>query len=321
MFRRILGLVAAVAATHAWADYPVVVLNSAAANITLIDQSTRQVTETYAVGKEPHHLMPTPDGKTLLVANSVSNNLMFVDPKTGKVTKTLEGIEDPYQLGFSPDGKWFVTNGLRLDRVDIYSYANGNYTLAKRIPLGKTPSHMTFSSDSKLVFITLQDSNELAAIDLATQQVAWKMPVGKTPAGLWLTPHDQYLLIGMTGEDNVEVVDWRNRTIVKRIQTGRGAHNFRPANDGRHVFVTNRVDSTISLLDEISLTKVKDITGLRPGPDDMELTPDGHYLWVTFRFSKSVGVIDLTTDKLVSVIPVGRSPHGLYFYNRRPWMN
>ncbi|UMY33485.1 beta-propeller fold lactonase family protein [Burkholderia contaminans] len=321
MFQRLAGLFAVTLASHAWANYPVVVLNSAAASISLIDPQTKSVTETYAVGKEPHHLMPTPDGKTLLVANSVSNSLMFVDPSTGKVTKTLEGIEDPYQLGFSPDGKWFVTNGLRLNRVDIYQYANGGLTLARRIPLADTPSHMTFTADSKTVFVTLQDSDELAAINLPTQRVLWKMHVGKTPAGLWLTPHDQYLLIGMTGEDNVEVIDWRNRTIVKRITTGRGAHNFRPLNDGRHVFVTNRVESTISELDEISLTKVKDITGLRPGPDDMELTPDDRYLWVTFRFSKSVGVIDLATDKLVSVIPVGRSPHGLYFYNRRPWMN
>jgi YVTN family beta-propeller protein len=320
MIKRLLGLVAATLASHAWANYPVVVLNSAAASVTLIDQQTRSVTDVYPVGKEPHHLMQTPDGK-LLVANSVSNSLMFVDPKTGKVTKTLEDVEDPYQLGFSPDGKWFVTNGLRLNRVDIYSYANGGITLARRIPLSQTPSHMAFSADSKIVFVTLQDSDELAAIDLPTQRVLWKMPVGKTPAGLWLTPHDQYLLIGMTGEDDVEVVDWRNRKIVKQIKTGKGAHNFRPLNDGRHVLVTNRVESTISELDELTLTKVKDITGLRPGPDDMELTPDGRFLWVTFRFSKSVGVVDLTNDKLVSVIPVGRSPHGLYFYNRKPWMN
>jgi YVTN family beta-propeller protein len=137
MFKRLVGLIAVSLATHAWANDPVVVLNSAAASISLIDAQTRSVTETYSVGKEPHHLMPTPDGKTLLVANSVSNSLMFVDPKTGKVTRTLEGIEDPYQLGFSPDGKWFVTNGLRLNRVDIYQYANGSFSLVRRLPLAQ----------------------------------------------------------------------------------------------------------------------------------------------------------------------------------------
>jgi YVTN family beta-propeller protein len=64
---------------------------------------------------------------------------------------------------------------------------------------------------------------------------------------------------------------------------------------------------------------VGDITGLRPGPDDMELSADRRWLWVTFRFARSVGVIDMTTRKLVDVIAVGKSPHGIYFYNRAPF--
>ncbi|HEX3634591.1 MAG TPA: YncE family protein, partial [Paraburkholderia sp.] len=63
---------------------------------------------------------------------------------------------------------------------------------------------------------------------------------------------------------------------------------------------------------------VGDITGLMPGPDDMELTPDKRYLWVGFRFAKHVGIIDLTTRKLIETIAVGRSPHGLFFDNRAP---
>jgi DNA-binding beta-propeller fold protein YncE len=75
---------------------------------------------------------------------------------------------------------------------------------------------------------------------------------------------------------------------------------------------------SISILDYNTLTKVCDITGLMPGPDDMELSADRRYLWVTFRFAKHVGVIDMTTHKLVQTIAVGRSPHGLYFAERAP---
>jgi len=168
----------------------VIVLNSADASVSLIDEATQKVVDTIGVGKEPHHLMATPDNQSLIVANSVANNLVFLDPKTGKVQRWLQGIEDPYQLGFSYDRKWFVTNGLRLDRVDIYHYDGKNFALAKRVPLAAMPSHMIFSADSKIVFVTLQVSGEVAAIDLATQTVLWKMPVGKSPAGLWLTPGD-----------------------------------------------------------------------------------------------------------------------------------
>ncbi len=298
----------------------VIVLNSAEATLSLIDEATHQVVGTVPTGKEPHHLMATPDNKTLIVANSVSNDLIFVDPKTGKVQARVPGIEDPYQLGFSPDRKWFVTTGLRLDRLDIYGYdaATNGLKLVKRLPLAIMPSHMAFSKDSRTVFVTLQVSGELAAVDLPTQTVLWKMPVGKTPAGLWMTPGDKYLLVGMTGEDDVAVVDWRTRTVVKRITTGKGAHNFRSLDDGRHVLVSNRVANTISILDEEMLTNVGDITGLLPGPDDMELTADKRYLWVTFRFAKHVGIIDMTTKKLVQTISVGRSPHGIYFYDRAP---
>ena len=70
--------------------------------------------------------------------------------------------------------------------------------------------------------------------------------------------------------------------------------------------------------DEDTLTNVGDITGLLPGPDDMELSADKRYLWVTFRFAKHVGIIDLNTHKLIQTIAVGRSPHGIYFFDRAP---
>ncbi len=296
----------------------VIVLNSGEATLSLIDEATHQVVGTVPTGKEPHHLMATPDNSSLIVANSVSNNLMYVDPKTGKVQRWVENIEDPYQIGFSPDKKWVVTTGLRLDRLDIYHYDGHDMTLARRLPLAVMPSHMAFSSDNKTVFVTLQVSGELAAVDLATQQIEWRMKVGKVPAGLWMTPGDKYLLVGMTGSDYVAVVDWRNQKVVKTIQTGNGAHNFRSLADGKHVAVSNRVASTISIIDEDALTNVGNITGLMPGPDDMELSADRRYLWVTFRFAKHVGIIDLTTRKLIETIAVGRSPHGIYFFDRAP---
>lgn len=296
-----------------------VILNSGEASVSLIDMPTRQVIKTLPVGKEPHHLMITPDQKTLLIANAAGNDVALMNPTTGELAGRIPNIIDPYQIGYSPNNKWFVANGNRLDRVDIYSADGANLKLAKTVKLAKTPSHIAFTADSKIAFITLQDSNELAAIDLETQNILWVMPTGKVPAGLWMTPGDQYLLVGLTGEDNVQVIDWKNRKEVKRISTGKGAHNFRPLGDKKHVFVSNRIASTISLINMQTLEKVGDITGLPAGPDDMEITPDGKTLWVTLRFSKKVGVIDIPSMKLVSVIPVGKSPHGVFFTPRAGW--
>ena len=296
-----------------------IVLNSAEASVSLIDMPTRKVIKTVSVGKEPHHLMLTPDQKTLLIANAAGNDVQLMNPVNGELAGKIPEIIDPYQIGYSPNHKWFIANGNRLDRVDIYAADGANLKLAKTIKLAKTPSHIAYTSDSKIAFITLQDSSELAAIDLATQTLLWKMPTGNTPAGLWMTPGDQYLLVGITGEDNVQVIDWKNRKEVKRILTGKGAHNFRPLGDKKQVFVSNRIASTISLINMQTLEKVGDITGLPSGPDDMEITPDGKTMWVTFRFAKKVGVIDIPSMKLIATIPVGKSPHGVFFTPRAAW--
>lgn len=292
----------------------VVVLNSGDATISLLDQLTYQKINTFSVGKEPHHLMATPDNKSLIVASAVGNELIFLDPKTGTIQHRIKDVVDPYQIGFSPDQKWFVSAALRLDRVDIYRYDGKDLRLAARLPLPKLPSHIAFDAASTTAFITQQGSNQISAIDLATQKIKWTMPVGKLPAGIAMTADDNYLLVGIMGSDYVEVIDWKNQKTVKRIKTGEGAHNFRAAGDGRYVYVSNRVSSTISIVDQKTLTNVGTIA-VPGGPDCMELSADGKTLWTTLRWIRQVAVIDVASKKVMKTIAVGRSPHGIYFAN------
>ncbi|NIA57249.1 beta-propeller fold lactonase family protein [Massilia sp. TW-1] len=295
----------------------VVVLNSKDATVQLLDQATGADNGTFAVGKEPHHLMATPDNKSVIVASSAGNELIFLDPVSGKVQRRLADVLDPYQIGFSPDQKWFVSAALRLDRVDVYKYDGGNLTLSKRLPLARMPSHIAFDAASTTAFVTQQGSDQISAIDLKTQTIKWTLPVGKLPAGITMTPDDKYLLVGIMGSDYVEVIDWRARKTVKRIKTGDGAHNFRAAGDRRHVFVSNRTQNSITVIDQVTLENV----GMIPvpgGPDCMELTNDGKTLWVTLRWIKKVAVIDVASRKVLKLIPVGRSPHGVFFANSAP---
>lgn len=317
--RIVISCACALSAVPAVQANVVVILNSRDATIQLLDQDTYKDLGTIPVGKEPHHLMATPDNKSLIVASSVGNELIFLDPKTGQVQRSIKDILDPYQIGFSPDQKWFIANSLRLDRVDLYRYDGSALTLAKRIPLAKLPSHMAFNAASNMAFITQQGSDQVSAIDLNTQTVKWTMPVGKLPAGIAMTPDDKYLLVGIMGADYVEVIDWKTQKIVKRIKAGAGTHNFRAAGDGRHIFVSNRVSNSINIIDQKTLENVGMIN-VPGGPDCMEVTADGKTMWTTLRWIKKVAVIDLTTRKVIKMIPVGRSPHGVFFANASPRM-
>jgi YVTN family beta-propeller protein len=296
---------------------PVFVLNSLDASVSVIDSRNYTELRRIPTGKEPHHLYLTPDEKSLLVANALSDSLLFIDPATGEVQRTLTKIVDPYQLRFSPDMKWFVTTANRLNHIDIYrwvpSHATEPLQLVKRISAGKTPSHLVIDSKSSVVYSSLQDSDQLIAIDIATATPKWTVPTGKMPADVWLTADDKFLFVGLTGDEFVEVYDVSGATarLVKRIKTGAGAHAFRGMGDKRHIFVSNRVANTISLVDTQAMTVVADYPA-PGGPDCMDLMSDGKTLLVTSRWARKLTVIDIQQKKVVQQVKVGRSPHGVW---------
>ena len=191
-------LASSAAAKPAAAARPIFVLNSLDATVSVVDPLKYTELRRIPVGKEPHHLYLTPDEKSLLVANAASDSLTFIDPVTAQVQRTVTGISDPYQLRFSPDMKWFVTLANRLNHVDIYRWqpesAAEPLKLVKRIATGKTPSHQWIDSKSSVVYATMQDSDELVAVDLATQSIRWRVPTGKMPADVYLTADDRFVL-------------------------------------------------------------------------------------------------------------------------------
>ena len=296
---------------------PVFVLNSLDASVSVIEPRGWTELRRIPVGKEPHHLYLTPDEKSVMVGNAQSDSITMIDPHTGALQRTIDGIIDPYHLRFSPDMKWFVTAANRLNHIDIYRWepqsVDRPLRLVKRIEAARTPSHIWIDSRSTVAYVTLQDSDELIAIDLATQTPRWEIRVGKMPADVYVTPDDRFLFIGLTGDRFVEVYDVSGREprLVKRIETGEGAHAFRARGDGRHLFVSNRVANTISLVDTRTLSVVAQYPA-PGGPDCMDLMADGRTLLVTSRWSRRLTVIDTETRKVIRQVPVGRSPHGVW---------
>jgi YVTN family beta-propeller protein len=310
------------AQTPGGSAHPILVLNSRDANVSVIDPRTWKEIKRVPTGKEPHHLYLTPDEKSVIVANAAGDSLTFIDPRTGDVQRTIRNILDPYHLRFSPDMKWFVTAANRLNHVDVYRWENNQPVLAKRIPTSKTPSHMWIDKRSTTAWISMQDSNELIAVELATQTIRWRVPTGTMPADVFATPDDKFVLVGLTGEDAVEVFDvsqglTKAPGAPRRIKTGLGAHAFRYAADKRHVFVSNRAANSISKLDFVDW-KVTESYAVPAGPDCMDLSADGKLLYVTSRWAGKLSIVDLTQKKLFKQVAVGRSPHGVWTLDHAP---
>ncbi|MEJ8848821.1 YncE family protein [Variovorax rhizosphaerae] len=292
---------------------PVFVLNSLDATVSVIDPATWAEKQRIPTGKEPHHLYLTPDEQSLIVANSAGDSLTFLNPRTAEVQRVVHGIIDPYHLQFSRDMKWFVTAGNRLNHVDIFRWDGKELKLAKRIATGKTPSHIWIDKASTTAYVTMQDSDELVAVDLATQAIKWRVATGAMPADIYGINGDKTLLVGLTGSDGVQVFDVSGPQpkVTGKIPTGKGAHAFRGAGDGKSVFVSNRVSNSISRID-LQTLKVTDDYPVPGGPDCMDVSADGKTLFVTSRWAKKLSVVDLASHKVVRQVNVGRSPHGVW---------
>ncbi|HEX3139109.1 MAG TPA: YncE family protein [Rhizobacter sp.] len=292
---------------------PIFVLNSLDASVSVINPVDWSETQRIPTGKEPHHLYLTPDERSVIVANSAGDSLTFLNPKTAEVQRVVYGIIDPYHLRFSPDMKWFVTAGNRLNHVDIYSWDGKDVKLVKRIASGKTPSHIYIDGKSTTAYVTMQDSDELIAVDLATQTVRWRVATGAMPADIFGVNGDKTLLVGLTGGDGVQVFDISGPTpkATGKIQTGKGAHAFRAMGDGKSVLVSNRVANTISRIDTNTL-QVIDTFAVPGGPDCMDVSADRKTIYVTSRWAKKLSIIDVASRQVVRQVSVGRSPHGVW---------
>ena len=281
-----------------------IVMNSAAASFSVIDVASRRVLRTTPVLREPHHWTLTPDRATLIIGDTSGNTAFFLDAKTGEVTRRAP-LSDPYQLWFSPTGAHLVVAALAINHVDVYD--GRTLTLIKRFSLPTMPSHLSYAPDGSMVFVSLQSTGELVGIDLHAMSVMWRSKIGKTPAGVFW--HDGRVMVGIMGGDYVAVADPVDGHVTRRIHTGRGAHNLFYSPDSTRIYVSNRVEGTVSALDSQSLELIRTYA-VPNGPDCVAFAPDGK-LWISMRWAGHVAVLDPVSGTH-ETIAVGRSPHGVF---------
>jgi DNA-binding beta-propeller fold protein YncE len=300
-----LGTAAAtIAAGPAQAAGIAFVLNSADASISEFDTVTHKEIRRIPVLREPHHMALTPDGRSLVVGDTAGNAAFFLDAQTGAMQRHVP-LSDPYQLQYSPDGRYLTVAGLARDQVDIYDAAT--LTLQHRVPARSMPSHINYSPDSAVAYVSLQDTGKLIAIETASGKVLWTTDVGSTPAGvLW---HNGKILVGVMGTTYVAEVNPADGHLDRKLEMAPGPHNLFVSPSRKLLYVTCRVSGTIEQLDwdTLGIVKTFHVAG---GPDDIVIAPDGK-LWATLRWRQKVAIIDPATSA-VSFIPTGRSPHGIW---------
>src|SRR5207247_9891328 len=101
------------------------------------------------------------------------------------------------------------------------------------------------------------------------------------------------------------------------VPTGAGAHGLYVSRDSKVLYVSNRDEGSISLIDFASRKVIK--KWMLPGggsPDMGGVSADGRILWLAGRYHSEVYAIATSDGRLVARIPVGHGPHGLCVYQQ-----
>ncbi|MEE1839137.1 beta-propeller fold lactonase family protein [Streptomyces sp. NPDC007076] len=299
-------------------DFPsrVYVPNTNSDTVSVIDPATYKVIKTIKVGRQPQHVVPSWDLKTLWVNNDIGDSLTALDPATGKTGRTVP-VSDPYNLYFTPDGKYAVVMA-SMDRQLVFRDAHTMKT-AKTVPVDCAGvNHADFSTDGRYFIVSCEFSGELLKVDTAKMKVVaqQKLPLkGAMPQDVKLSPDGGTFYIADMIADGMWVLDGKKFTTPKLLRTGKGAHGLYVSRDSKEMYVSNRGEGSISVFDFAQRKLVKKWRLPGGGSPDMGgVSADGKVLWLSGRYNSEVYAIDTATGKQLARIPVGSGPHGLAVY-------
>jgi DNA-binding beta-propeller fold protein YncE len=288
--------------------------------VVVIDQRTYRVVRRFPAGNEVQHVVPSYDLRTLYAAADGSDTLLTIDPRTGRPGRRIP-VPDPYNLYFTPDGRYAIdvaeAKGRHSGGDALLFLDPHRWTVHRRVPVDCAGiDHLDFSADGRTALVSCEFSGRLLVLDVAGERVRRRidLPGGRSgmPQDVKLSPDGRYFYVADMMAGGVYQLDAASLRVLRLIRTGRGTHGLYVDRTSTRMFVTNRGEGTISVLEP----NTGRITGrwTLPGggsPDMGGLNAAGTVLWLSGRYDGVVYAVRTSDGVLLRKIRVGDGPHGL----------
>jgi YVTN family beta-propeller protein len=291
----------------------VYVPNHASNTVTVIDPAAGKIIRTVPVPVGPEHVVPSWDLRTLWVNSDNGNALTPINPTTGAFGRPVP-VADPYNLYFTPDGRFAVVMAEAMHLIVF----RDPHTLAvrKALPVNCAGvNHADFSPDGKYFIASCEFSGELVKVDTARQRVIGqrRLPAPHPmPQDVKISPDGRTWYIADMQTSGIWILNGATFGPPRFLPTGAGAHGLYVSRDSRHLFISNRGEGSISVLDFATNRLVAKWRIPGGGSPDMGgVSADGRLLWLSGRYHGEVYAIDTSTGRLRYRIRVGAEPHGL----------
>jgi len=293
----------------------VYVPNSESDTVSVINPRTFRVIDQFPVGINPQHVVPSYDLKTLWVNNDQGNSLTPIDPRTGKPGRTIP-ISDPYNLYFTPDGRYAIVVSERLARLDFRDAHTMRLHYSLPVPC-QGVNHMDFTANGRYLLASCEFDGKLVKVDVPNEKVVGSMTLASSagPQDVKLSPDGKVFYIADMNSNGVWIVSADRMRKLGFIPTGDGAHGLYVSRDSKYLYVTNRMEGSISVI-SFATRRVVHKWHIPGGgsPDMGGISADGKVFWLGGRYNGVVYAISTVTGKTLAKIPVGSGPHGVCIY-------
>jgi YVTN family beta-propeller protein len=311
------------AADHAGNLSPVVrnfpsrvyVPNSDSNTVDVIDPATFKIINHFAVGHQPQHVVPSWDLKHLWILNDLGDSLTELDPMTGEKGKTIP-VKDPYNMYFTPDGKFSIVVAEAQARLNFSDPDTMKLLDSLHVPC-KGVDHMDFTADGRFLIASCEFSATVIKVDVAAHKLVATLTLekGGMPQDVKTSPDGRIFYVADMVANGVYMIDPDTFTRVGFLPTGKGTHGLYVSRDSKSLYVSNRLEGSVSVID--LATRKESAKWKIPGggsPDMGGVSADGKVLWLSGRYNAEVYAFDTTSGKLLARIKVGKGPHGLCVY-------
>ena len=305
-----LAILANVAAAQTPSAARLLVLLRNASALAIVDPASGKVLGRVPVGRDPHEVAVTPDGRMAFVA-SPSEGISVIDVPAMKELRRVNtgAFSAPHDVLYAGGKLYFTAEGYKT----IGRYDPTANTVDWMLGIGQDGTHLlVLAKDQQTMWVPNRGSNSISVIDAVAggppkfKTTAIPVP-GKTPEGLDLSPDGRELWTATRGDGGVSIIDTASRKVTQSFNlklTDANRLKFTP--DGK-VLILDGGTGTLIVLDA---TSRKEIKRLKVAPRDtgdggVFVMPDGSRAYLGLRDDHSVVVIDLKTLEIESRFAMG----------------
>jgi YVTN family beta-propeller protein len=236
-------------------DHHTIAIVSIASNsVTFIDTATNAVKHVTYVGRSPHEVFFTPDGKEVWVTVRGESYVAVLDGATYEEKARIITPNGPGMQIFSPDGKYGYVCSSFNPELDVFLVAD--HTLVGKVQQASPfCPNIAATPDGKQVWYTLKDTGKTQIFDaqppftilktLDTGPITNHVNFVRNANGMFA-----YVTIG--GLNEVQVYRTDDFSKVATIAVGNLPHGIWPSGDGSRVYVGLENDDRLVAIDTLS---------------------------------------------------------------------